>query len=340
MSIVVTGSIAADHLMTFPGRFRQQLIDGELDHVSLSFLVDELHIYRGGVGGNIAFGLGKLGVRSHLVGAVGADFEDYARWLAVHLVDTGHVHVSQTQHTARFLCTTDVDSNQIASFYAGAMTEAASIDLGPVLRSIGDVDLVVVAPNDPRAMIRHTEACRQAGVRFVADPSQQLARMEGFDIRRLVEGAELLFTNEYERDLLLYKTGWTREEVLARAGSWVTTLGARGLEIRAAGAQPIRVAAHQDLEPVDPTGVGDACRAGLLAGLRAGLDLRRSAEIGSTLASFVLESVGTQEYAFDPDTFASRVAWTYGADAAADVRPFLAAARRAGGAPVDVGGAA
>jgi len=199
VSIVVTGSIASDYLMTFPGRFREQLIDGQLDHVSLSFLVDDLHIYRGGVGGNVAFGLGRLGFGSYLVGAVGADFADYRHWLGRHLVNTRYVHVSDTRHTARFLCTTDADSSQIASFYAGAMAEAGSIDLGAVLRAIGTVDLVVIAPNDPDAMVRHTRACRDAGVRFAADPSQQLARMDGADIRLLVDGAELLFTNEYER---------------------------------------------------------------------------------------------------------------------------------------------
>ncbi len=328
MSIVVTGSIASDYLMTFPGRFREQLIDGQLDHVSLSFLVDDLHIYRGGVGGNVAFGLGQLGFGSYLVGAVGADFADYREWLGRHLVNTQYVHVSDTRHTARFLCTTDADSNQIASFYAGAMAEAAGIDLGAVLRGIGDVDLVVIAPDDPAAMVRHTGACREAGVRFAADPSQQLARMEGADIRQLVDGAELLFTNEYERDLLEHKTGLRREEVLDRVGTWITTFGAKGLEIRSAGEAPLHVGAHQDLEPVDPTGVGDACRAGILAGLQSGLGMRRSAEIGCTLASFVLESVGTQEYTFDADDFASRVAWTYGAESATGVRTFLAASRR------------
>jgi adenosine kinase len=328
VGIVVTGSIASDYLMTFPGRFREQLIDGQLDHVSLSFLVDDLHIYRGGVGGNVAFGLGRLGFGSYLVGAVGADFADYRQWLGQHLVNTQYVHVSDTRHTARFLCTTDADSNQIASFYAGAMAEAGSIDLGAVLRAIGTVDLVVIAPDDPEAMVRHTQACRDAGIRFAADPSQQLARMDGAEIRRLVDGAELLFTNEYERDLLEHKTAWSRDEVLARVGSWVTTFGPKGLEIRSAGEEPLHVSAHQDLEPVDPTGVGDACRAGFLAGRQSGLGMRRSAEIGCTLASFVLESVGTQEYTFDADDFASRVAWTYGADSATDVRAFLAAPRR------------
>jgi adenosine kinase len=328
VSIVVTGSIASDYLMTFPGRFREQLIDGQLDHVSLSFLVDDLHIYRGGVAGNVAFGLGQLGFGSYLVGAVGADFADYRQWLEDHGIDTGHVYVSSTRHTARFLCTTDAESNQIASFYAGAMAEAGSIDLAAVLARIGDVDTVVVAPNDPRAMVLHTRACRERGVRFVADPSQQLARMDGPDIRHLVEGAGLLFTNEYERDLLEHKTKWTRAEILARVGTWVTTFGAKGLEIRSAAVPAVHVTAHQDLEPVDPTGVGDACRSGYLAGLRSGLSPRRSAEIGCTLASFVLESVGTQEYTFAADDFAARVAWTYGAESATEVRAFLAAHRR------------
>ncbi|HEV7655156.1 MAG TPA: carbohydrate kinase family protein [Mycobacteriales bacterium] len=314
--------------MTFPGRFREQLIDGQLDHVSLSFLVDDLHIYRGGVGGNIAVGLGRLGFSSYLVGAVGADFAEYREWLETHGVDAAHVYVSDTRHTARFLCTTDADDNQIASFYAGAMAEAGRIDLADVVRRIGTVDLVLVAPNDPQAMVRHTQACRELGVPFAADPSQQLARMDGSDIRQLVEGAQLLFTNEYERDLMEHKTKWTRDEILSRVGHWVTTFGAKGLEIRSADGTSVHVGAHQDLEAADPTGVGDACRAGFLAGLQSGLGARRSAEIGCTLASFVLESVGTQEYTFTAEDFASRVARTYGAESATDVRAFLAAHRR------------
>ena len=201
MRIAVTGSIATDHLMTFEGRFADQLIADQLTQVSLSFLVDELEVRRGGVAANISFGLGCLGLNPILVGAVGADFADYAAWLERHGVDTSGVHVSEMRHTARFVCTTDRDHNQIASFYAGAMAEARNIELWPLAQRLGGIDLVVVGANDPEAMIRHSEECRVRGINFAADPSQQLARMEGPEVRSLVEGAQYLFANEYEKAL-------------------------------------------------------------------------------------------------------------------------------------------
>src|SRR5437764_4668420 len=198
MAVLVAGSIATDHLMSFPGKFSEQLLADQLHKVSLSFLVDELVVRRGGVAANIAFGMGQLGLRPVLVDAVGADFEDYRGWLERHGVDCGSVHVSEVAHTARFVCTTDEDNNQVASFYAGAMAEARNIELAPVAARFGGLDLVVISPNDPAAMVRHTEECRQRGYAFAADPSQQLARMSGADIRQLIDGATYPLTNDYE----------------------------------------------------------------------------------------------------------------------------------------------
>ena len=177
MRIAVTGSIATDHLMTFPGKFTDQLIADKLDRVSLSFLVDELAIRRGGVAANIAFGLGVLGLRPLLVGGVGADFEEYRQWLEAHGVSTAGVRESLLKHTARFVCTTDMDGNQIGSFYAGAMSEDAEIKLAPLAEEHGGIDLVLIGAGDPGAMVAHTADCREAGLPFAADPSQQLARI-------------------------------------------------------------------------------------------------------------------------------------------------------------------
>ena len=217
MPVVVTGSIATDHLMTFPGKFVEQFVEGQMENVSLSFLVDDLVQHRGGAGANMAYGLGLLGLAPVLVGSVGADFAEYDAWLTRHGVDTRNVRWSELKHTARFVCTTDQDNNQIASFYSGAMSEASGIELAPVAARVGALDLVVVGPNDPKAMVRHTQECRDRGYAFAADPSQQLAWAGGEMIRDLVDGAEVLFTNEYEAALLLQKTGWTDGEVLARA---------------------------------------------------------------------------------------------------------------------------
>jgi adenosine kinase len=328
MRIAVTGSIATDHLMVFPGSFANQFLADSLDKVSLSFLVDTLDIRRGGVAANIAFGLGRLGGRPLLVGAVGADFDDYRTWLEANGVDTSWVRVSATKHTARFLCTTDDYQNQIASFYAGAMSESKLIELKPIADEAGGLDLVLVSPNDPAAMLRHTEECREHGLPFAADSSQQLATLGRGDIRSLVDGAKYLFTNEYESELLLSTARWTKAEVLDRVGSWITTLGENGVRIEARGEPTISVGVVPDRGIVDPTGVGDGFRAGFLSGLAAGFSTVRSAQVGATLATLVLEARGGQEYELDPDTFLKRLDEAYGPAAAAEVEPLMANVRR------------
>jgi adenosine kinase len=324
MKIAVTGSIATDHLMHFPGRFAEQLLADQLHKVSLSFLVDDLVVRRGGIGANIAFGMALLGLRPALVGAVGADFDlDFRSWLDRHGVDTASVHVSETAHTARFVCTTDQDMCQIASFYAGAMSEARNIELLPVEQRLGGLDLVIISPNDPMGMLRHTQECRERGIAFVADPSQQLARMTGEEIRSLIDGAAYLITNDYERDLLENKTGLTDAEVLDRVGVWVTTLGKKGVRITGRELETIEVPVAQEIRAYDPTGVGDGFRSGFFAARSWGLPLERSAQVGSLLATLVLETVGTQEYEVRPDIFLKRLSESYGDDCATDVRPFL-----------------
>ncbi len=319
MRIVITGSIATDHLMTFPGRFSESIVLDKLDKISLSFLVDELEVRRGGVAANISFGMGMLGLNPILVAAVGPDFADYRSWLARHGVDTESVHVSDVRHTARFVCTTDEHANQIATFYAGAMQEARDIELGPVVERVGSVDLVLIGANDPEAMLRHTEECRYRRIPFAADPSQQLARMNGADIRLLVDGAAYLFTNEYEAALTEQKTGWTSAEILDRVGIRVTTLGPDGARIERKGEPAIHVPTPKESRRADPTGVGDAFRAGFLSGLAWGLPLKRCAQVGSLLATHVIESVGTQEYELATKSFLSRVHDTYGEAAAQEI---------------------
>lgn len=319
MRIAITGSIATDHLMTFPGRFVDSFVSDKIDRVSLSFLVDELEVRRGGVAPNIAFGMGCLGLRPVMVGAVGPDFADYRSWLERHGVDCDSVHVSQVRHTARFVCTTDEDQNQIASFYAGAMSEARDIELGPVHTRVGGLDLVLIGANDPEAMLRHTEECRFRGIPFAADPSQQLARMEGPQIRHLIDGAAILFCNEYEAALISQKTGWTEEEVLAAVGMRVMTLGAKGSRIEVAGEPVIEIVVPEELRKADPTGVGDAYRAGFLAGMAWGLSPQRCAQVGSLLATYVIETIGTQEYELGQQVFLERLATAYGQECADDV---------------------
>lgn len=323
MRIAVTGSIATDHLMTFPGRFADQLVADQLHTVSLSFLVDNLDVRRGGVGANIAFGMGQLGTGPVLVGAAGSDFDEYRAWLERHGVDTASVRISEMLHTARFVCTTDADHNQIGSFYTGAMSEARLIELHAVAERVGGLDLVTIGADDPEAMLRHTEECRSRGIPFAADFSQQIARMDGSEIRTLLDGARFLFSNEYEKGLIESKTGWSEEEILGRVEYRVTTLGSDGVRIERTGQEPIVVGVPEEKRKADPTGVGDAFRAGFLSGLVWGVGLERAAQVGCMLATLVIETVGTQEYQLQRTGFMERFAKTYGAAAAEEVRVHL-----------------
>jgi adenosine kinase len=322
--IAVTGSIATDHLMTFPGRFADQLVADQLHTVSLSFLVDALDVRRGGVAANICFGMGQLGTGPILVGAAGSDFDEYRAWLDRHGVDTASVRISETLHTARFVCTTDADHNQIGSFYTGAMSEARLIELKAVADRVGGLDLVLIGADDPEAMLRHTEECRSRQIPFAADFSQQIARMGGDEIRTLLEGATYLFSNEYEKGLIESKTGWTDAEILSKVGHRVTTLGARGVRIESVGQDPVEVGVPEEKAKVEPTGVGDAFRAGFLSGLSWGVSLERSAQLGCMLATLVIENVGTQEYELHRSDFMDRFTKAYGHPAATEVQARLA----------------
>ena len=324
MTIAVTGSIATDHLMRFPGRFSEQLLAGHLQKVSLSFLVDDLVVHRGGVAGNMAYAIGVLGGRPLLVAAAGVDFTDYREWLEGAGVDCDNVLISDTAHTARFVCTTDEDMAQIASFYPGAMSQARNIKLAGVVAASGTPDLVIVGANDPEAMFTHTEECRELGLAFAADPSQQLARLSGAEITRLVDGATYLFSNDYEWDLMLSKTGWTDADVLDQVGLRVTTLGAEGVDLIGADGTAIHVGVVPETAKVDPTGVGDAFRAGFLTGRGAGLDLERSAQLGSLVAVLVLETTGTQNWTWDLPSATTRLADAYGPEAASEIVAALA----------------
>ena len=323
MRVAITGSIATDHLMTFKGRFADSLVVEQLDKVSLSFLAEDLQVRRGGVAANIAFGMANLGQRPILVGAVGEDFADYRSWLERHGVDCDSVHVSESRHTARFVCTTDDDMAQIATFYAGAMSEARQIELKPVADRVGGLDLVVIGANDPEAMLRHTRECRTRGIPFAADPSQQLAFADGETIRQLIDGADYLLTNEYEAALTSQKTGWSPQEIAERVTTRVTTRGKDGAVIETRGEDPIEVKVAREVRRADPTGVGDAFRAGFLTGLAADLGHRHAAELGSMLATYVIETVGTQEYTLGKGRFLVRLAEAYGQESADEIAPHI-----------------
>ncbi|MEV3904809.1 carbohydrate kinase family protein [Mycobacterium sp. NPDC050551] len=323
MTIAVTGSIATDHLMRFPGKFAEQLLAEHLQKVSLSFLVDDLVIHRGGVAGNMAYAMGLLGGSPTLVGAVGKDFDDYRNWLTAHGVNCDSVLVSETAYTARFVCTTDEDMAQLASFYPGAMSESSNIKLADVVSRVGTPELVIIGANDPAAMFQLTEECRTLGLAFAADPSQQLARLSGDEIRALIDGATYLFTNDYEWDLLLQKSGWSEAEVMQQIQLRITTLGEKGVDIVGRDGTFIHVDVVPETHRDDPTGIGDAFRAGFLTGRAAGLSLERSAQLASLVATLVLEAPGPQEWTWAKDAGMARLADAYGAEAGAEIAEAL-----------------
>ena len=323
MRIAITGSVATDHLMTFPGLFNDSLMADQLHNVSLSFLVDDLQIRRGGVAANIGFGMGVLGGNPILVAAVGSDFAEYQTWLENHGVDCDHVHVSQTAHTARFMCTTDQEQNQIASFYPGAMSESIELELAKISEKVHGLDLVLIGADDPDAMRKHTVACKSLGIPFVADPSQQLPRLDSQQTVDVIDGAEYLFNNEYEATLIEQRTGWSADEVLDHVGIRITTMGSKGARITSRDGLDISVPVAQEKAIKDPTGVGDAFRAGFLTGLGWGLSPQRCAEVGSLLATYVIETIGTQEYILDKSEFISRLEQAYGSECAQYVASHL-----------------
>src|SRR5215469_16309416 len=324
MRIAVTGSIATDHLMMFAGKFTDTLIAEKLDKVSLSFLVGDLEIRRGGVAGNISFGLGCLGLKPLLVGSVGPDFAEYRAWLEAHGVDTSGVRTSATQHTARFTATNDTKGNQIASFYPGAMSEDGEIDIVALAQTHG-IGLVVIGAGDPEAMQRYTADCRKAGIAFAADFSQQVAFLDGDAMRTLVEGALYLFSNEYEEAVIESKTGWSSADVLERVGTRIVTLGAEGAKVERRGADPVVVGPVKDAKLVEPTGSGDAFRSGFLAATVWGLPVERAIQLGNLMAVHVLETVGPQEYELTAKTLTERAAAAYGEAAAKELTAYLPA---------------
>ena len=323
MKIGVAGSVGIDHIMTFPGKFTDAFVEGSIDKLSVSFLVDSMEVRRGGCGPNIAFGLAALGHAPVLIAAVGNDFADYDAWLTRHGVNTSHLWVSQHQKTAHFIVTTDTEHNQFATFFAGAMSEARNIELQPIMDQVGTFDFITISPDDPEAMLRHTETARQLGIAFGADPSQQMARMSGEEIKLLIDGATYLFLNEYELALAIQKTGWSDSEILQRVKYRVVTLGSQGARVESATGERVEVTVPQERAKLDPTGVGDAFRSGFVAGLAWNLSHERCAQLGCMLATYVIETVGTQEYRFTHDEFLQRFATAYGSSAAGEISEHL-----------------
>jgi adenosine kinase len=301
MTIVVTGSIAFDYLMSFPGKFTEHFLPEHMSRVSLSFLVDTMDKRRGGCAPNIAYTLALLGERPRLMATAGQDFEDYRRWLEAARVDTSLVKEVPDRFTASFFCSTDVDSNQIASFYTGAMANAGELSF----RGVSDCGLAIVSPNDPGAMLQYAEECRVLGIPYIWDPGQQCARMSGDELKDGLVGATIVICNDYEFELIRQKTGLDEEGILTHSGALVVTRGEHGCSIRERNGQT-DVPAVPPHRIVDPTGVGDAFRGGFMKGMARGASYTVCAQIGSVAATYALEHLGGQSHAFTWTEFLER----------------------------------
>ncbi|MEA3340416.1 MAG: carbohydrate kinase family protein [Chloroflexota bacterium] len=304
MNIIVTGSIAYDYLMTFPGRFVEHILPNQLDNISLSFLVDEMRRQRGGCAANIAYSLALLGERPRLMGTVGQDFGEYRAWLEEHGVDTSLTRDEPDLFTASFFVNTDQDGNQIASFYTGAMARARELSFHDL--DTEQVDLVTISPNDPQAMVKYPAECQELGIPYLYDPSQQIIRLSGHDLREGLAGCDILVVNEYEFEMLREKTGLDADDIRsAPARACVVTLGVKGSRIWADDT----VYDTPSLPPEwtdDPTGVGDAFRAGLIKGLALNLSWDWAGRLGALAATYTLEQPGPQSHRYTPAEFVAR----------------------------------
>ena len=315
MRIVISGSIAFDFLMRFPGRFREHLIEGKLDRISVSFLVETLVRERGGVGANIAYSLALLGERPILMGTAGSDFADYRAWLEVNGVDTSAVRVIPDVFTASFFANVDSDNNQIGSFYTGAMAYSRGYRLAEAVSE--KPDLVVIAPNDPVAMSELAEECAQSGVPFMFDPSQQVIWLDEDFLRHGTDRCSILIVNEYEWAMIAKKTGFTIDELVDAGKTLIVTHGSEGSHIYAGG-EHIVVPVFPVSRVVDPTGVGDAYRAGLLKGLACGFHWKLCGQIGAVAAAYVLEHNGTQNHTYTLPEFVERFRTAFDDEGALD----------------------
>lgn len=316
MSIVIAGSVAFDYLMTFPGYFRENILPEKLDKISLSFLVDNLTRQRGGCAPNIAYSMALLGERPLVLATAGEDFSDYREWMESCGIDTRFLHSIAGKNTASFFVNTDLENNQIASFYTGAMADASRFTLTGIPRE--EVDYVVISPNDPLAMRKLSDECLQLGIPYLFDPSQQIARNPSEDLKSGVENAHALFCNEYEFNLLEKHTGLSPEQIEKHVDLLVVTKGINGALVRSDGREY-----HIPVAPVaqiaDPTGVGDAFRGGFLRGYRLGLDLQTCGQMGSLSAAYCLEQNGPSNHKYTIDEYIRRYRESFDDDGALDI---------------------
>lgn len=312
MTVLVTGSIAYDYIMVFPGYFKDHILPDKIHKISVSFLVDSMKKQRGGVAPNIAYNLALLGERPKIMATVGQDFDEYRRWLESYGVDTSGIIEIPEEFTSSFFVSTDMDQNQIAMFYTGAMAYAQQLSFREFAKD--GIELAVISPNDPRAMAQYVRECKELHIRYIYDPSQQIIRLNGDEIDEGVRGSKSVIVNDYEFEMLKNKTGRSTEEIAESTECLIITKGERGssIRLRERPQAPIEIPPVKPRRSADPTGVGDAYRAGIIKGMLHGLDWETTGRMGSLAATFALEEHGTQNHQYALDEFISRFGQEFG----------------------------
>ena len=304
MSVLITGSIAFDYIMQFPGYFKEHILPEKIENISVSFLVDSMKKQRGGIATNIAYNLALLGERPKIMATVGKDFAEYREWLDANGIDTSAIVEIPGEFTASFFVSTDRNQNQIASFYTGAMAHAHELSFKDHARD-GKSDLVVISPNDPRAMVQYVRECKELRLPYIYDPSQQIIRLNGEDLAEGVRGSKMTLVNDYEFGMLKNKIGWSDEQVAAETETLIITRGESGSTIFSEG-KVLDILAVPARRQADPTGVGDAYRAGIIKGYLKNLPWETAGRLGSLAATYALEEHGTQNHRYTYDEFVSR----------------------------------
>jgi adenosine kinase len=309
VSVVCTGSIAYDYILSFKGHFKDHILADKTHILNLSFLVDDLRKHRGGVAGNYAYNLTLLGYPAAVLATAGSDATEYRDWLVARGVDCHGLRILEGEITATGFTTTDLDANQLTGYYGGAMGRAAilGVDDAPP-----GAEALIVGPNDPAAMMRLVKECRERGLPYVFDPAHQLPRLSAEDVTEGARGAWILIGNDYELELIMQRTGRTMDGLMELAEMVVTTLGREGSRISSsAGVVDIPPATAR--RESDPTGAGDAYRSGLVAGLLRGLDIGQAGRVASLAATYAVEQVGTVEHSYTFAEFSQRYEEAFGA---------------------------
>jgi adenosine kinase len=309
MSIIITGSVAYDYLMSFPGHFSEHILPDQIDHVSLSFLVDSMRKQRGGCAPNIAYSLALLGEQPTVMATVGTDFAEYRADLEDAGVDTSAIVEVPGEFTSSFFVNTDLDNNQIASFYIGAMGFADRLSFRDL--DYAAIELAIISPNAPAAMVKYARECQQLGIPYIYDPSQQIVRLSGEELLEGTRGASILIVNEYELGMIKNKTGLDDRELLELPGATIVTRGEQGSTIYADG-QVLSVPAVAPNPLAEPTGVGDAFRAGIIKGTLRHYPWPVTGRIAALAATYVLEQYGTQNHRYSLGEFADRYRQVFG----------------------------